>query len=741
MPVPTDITAGTLTITNGSTAVTGAGTSWLASDLRQGDVILWIEGGDGFQTPILADVPASNTALVLAEPWGGPTLTDVRYRIRYQWDSSRVSAQSRQLIELLDNGNVLALTGLTGPGVPVFDGPHSMVVKPESDFVNGVAVGARVETLAERDAYDGQSAGFSVQVQDVGDGRMAIYFKNSNTIGDWSAPGYLTGPVGPLPVIEAGTATRGPLAVDVNPITGGYELNITIPTQTSMGNYSGATAYLVGDFVQNAGSSWVALQNTTGNAPPTFPVTSNAYWQLLARAGNDGAGTVTALAEGDGINIDSTDPTMPVVSVDGPSTTVLLDTFDTTRKGVVPQPSTGDATSGRLLAADGTWSDPPSNEDLEFTIAQVMMGLADSSNNAQFFGPRRNRFADSYDSLTYVDVSGATNLDTSSPGVLKPTASWNGATFLAHMDGAIGSSSFPDSIGSVSLVSTGTQISDTQSKFGSRSAFFTSTSYILADGSAGFTFGTGDFTIDFWIYPLVTTAMYIYDGRNSSSQIVPLIRTNSSAMLEYFVNGSVRISGTTAVTANSWHHVAISRVSGTTRMFLDGVQEGVSWTDASNYLGNASRPAIGTVGDAPGNSAGFNGYMDELRVSKGIGQYVSNFTPATAAYSALANNMTARSTGLSAISVPTSMKTIVYVREIDSAVAGTDYMVDVSRDAGTTWSAVSLDERYSLPSGLTVVEGLPADVSGQPSGTSPAYRIRTVNNKNVEFHDFYMDFT
>lgn len=237
MPVPTDITAGTLTITNGSTAVTGVGTSWLASDLRQGDVILWIEGGDGFQTPILADVPASNTALTLVEPWEGPTLTGVRYRIRYQWDSSRVSAQSRQLIELLDNGNILALSGLTGPGVPVFDGPHSMVIKPESDFVNGVAYDVQVDTLADRDTYDGQAAGYSVLVSDIGDGRSAVYSKASNASGDWTDPAYVTGATGatgPFTDLTFGPVTTTPYGtpasvnvVPVDPDT--VRLDFSIP--------------------------------------------------------------------------------------------------------------------------------------------------------------------------------------------------------------------------------------------------------------------------------------------------------------------------------------------------------------------------------------------------------------------------------------------------------------------------------------------------------------------------------
>lgn len=57
------------------------------------------------------------------------------------------------------------------------------------------------------------------------------------------------------------------------------------------GAYSGVTAYDANDVVDDAGSSWIALVSTTGNAPPSLPTTSNAFWTLNAAKGTDGAGT------------------------------------------------------------------------------------------------------------------------------------------------------------------------------------------------------------------------------------------------------------------------------------------------------------------------------------------------------------------------------------------------------------------------------------------------------------------
>lgn len=126
MPVPTDITAGTISVSG--TTVTGVGTSFANSDIRQGDTFVWIETGAGRQAPIVSTVN-SNTSITLAEPWTGTAVpAGSRYRLRYQWDSSRVSAQSRQLIEMLDNGKLTSFSALTGGSdqLPYFNGANSL---------------------------------------------------------------------------------------------------------------------------------------------------------------------------------------------------------------------------------------------------------------------------------------------------------------------------------------------------------------------------------------------------------------------------------------------------------------------------------------------------------------------------------------------------------------------------------------------------------------------------------------
>jgi len=328
MPALSDYVAGTITLTNGSTDFTGAGTGWLAADFREGDTIFQVAGQTQWDA-VIASI-TSNTAGTLALPWGGATGT-YAYRMRYMADGARVTAQARNLIELLGNGNALAFAGLTGPGVVVFNGPHSMIVKPESDFVNGVFFNASVPNFAGRAAYNGQpgptgnTPGFTVLViSDVNfDNKTTLYSKLSDTSGDWSTAAIITGDIGEMPTLDVGSTTTLPpgstATVDVNPVVGGYELDFGIPEGRGAkyvpGGYNPATTYTLDEVVTQNGSSWILIvASSVGNAPPILPTTSNTWWELLARAGNDGAGTVTTLTAGAGIAIDLTDPTDPIIS-------------------------------------------------------------------------------------------------------------------------------------------------------------------------------------------------------------------------------------------------------------------------------------------------------------------------------------------------------------------------------------------------------------------------------------------
>lgn len=171
---------------------------------------------------------------------------------------------------------------------------------------------------------------------------------------------------------------------------------------------------------------------------------------------------------------------------------------------------------------------------------------------------------------------------------------------------------------------TGAVISTTLSRFGGSSGFFDGASYILGDGSADYAFGASDFTIEMWFYVVSTTGNhFLYCGRPAATQgAYPTIFFDGSG-LYYFHSSANRITGATP-TVGVWQHLAVSRKAGSTRMFVDGIQVGSTYVDATSYLNPANRPSVGM--DGFGLGAGFNGYIDEQRISN-VGRYDANFVP------------------------------------------------------------------------------------------------------------------
>ena len=151
----------------------------------------------------------------------------------------------------------------------------------------------------------------------------------------------------------------------------------------------------------------------------------------------------------------------------------------------------------------------------------------------------------------------------------------------------------------------------------------------VAAGTTALAYGTGDFDITFWCYinSLISTAAVFYDQRGSGgTDIAPLILVNVTTW-RYAVAGTVRITGSAPV-LNQWNFVQVSRSSGTTRMWVNGVQQGSDYTDSNNYVCPTGFPKIGGYSDDPGVSK-FNGYMTDLKILKGTG-YSSATTVPTA---------------------------------------------------------------------------------------------------------------
>jgi len=174
------------------------------------------------------------------------------------------------------------------------------------------------------------------------------------------------------------------------------------------------------------------------------------------------------------------------------------------------------------------------------------------------------------------------------------------------------------------------QISTSVSKFGGGSlAFDGSGDYLTTYGTPQFAFGAGDFTIECWVYfNSLTQYDCIIDFRPSGTNgAYPSIFVDTSNTLVYYVSSANRITSS-AVSTGQWYHLAVSRTGTSTKMFLNGVQTGSTYTDSSSYLvGNPL--TIGGLGyNSPGTYA-LDGYIDDLRITKGYARYTADFTPPT----------------------------------------------------------------------------------------------------------------
>jgi hypothetical protein len=183
------------------------------------------------------------------------------------------------------------------------------------------------------------------------------------------------------------------------------------------------------------------------------------------------------------------------------------------------------------------------------------------------------------------------------------------------------------------------QVSTSVKQYGTSSMAFDGNGDFLAV-SAGpanlpFTFGTGNFTIEMWVYftAFGTAVDYwvFYDSRafaTAGDTRRPTISLKGDTVV-YFTNAADRITSGT-VSADTWYHLAVSRSGSSTRMFINGTQAGTTYTDTTNYNNSPGRPLI--AGDGNTGTALFNGYIQDLRVTYGIARYTANFTPPTAAF-------------------------------------------------------------------------------------------------------------
>ena len=182
----------------------------------------------------------------------------------------------------------------------------------------------------------------------------------------------------------------------------------------------------------------------------------------------------------------------------------------------------------------------------------------------------------------------------------------------------------------------GVVTSTTQTKLNATSIYFSGTGpYIRAVPKTGDTsFGTGDFTIDYWVYTDTTVSnaanFYISNANSPATAYGILVRAGASNWVLFigdpetstWTTNSVNVGNfSTYPTLDTWQHHALTRESGTIRFFINGTQ---TYT-ATNTTNLTQRFLfLGVYA-----SLYLNGFIEDFRITKGVARYTADFTPPT----------------------------------------------------------------------------------------------------------------
>jgi hypothetical protein len=210
---------------------------------------------------------------------------------------------------------------------------------------------------------------------------------------------------------------------------------------------------------------------------------------------------------------------------------------------------------------------------------------------------------------------------------------------LLHGDGADASTVFTDETGKAVTAYGNAKISTAQSKFGGASILFDGNGdYLSCPHSSEFSLVSSDFTIEAWVYVVAHTAgnatIIGKDGVfNVSFSQYEMSFTTAGKFSAFLGNGNgvsptgTSYIGATTVTVGAWHHVALVKAGTTCKGFLDGIQE---WSSAAPVMYEGSKPLLIGYQTAQPSGNYLNGYIDDLRITKGLALYTANFTPPSA---------------------------------------------------------------------------------------------------------------
>jgi uncharacterized protein YacL (UPF0231 family) len=182
------------------------------------------------------------------------------------------------------------------------------------------------------------------------------------------------------------------------------------------------------------------------------------------------------------------------------------------------------------------------------------------------------------------------------------------------------------------------KLSTAVKKYNTASLYFDGTGdYISAPASPQSNFGSGDLTIESWVYAISWPAYAYLAGQTSSADYAPV--------LAEFISGKPSWQATTAsgswtfqssgsaptLLTNTWYHVAWVRYGNEWSIYVNGTKYIVAASTSLTVYTSTTPMAIGSNNAGTAGSYSFNGYIDDFRITKGLARYTANFIPPTSA--------------------------------------------------------------------------------------------------------------
>ena len=171
------------------------------------------------------------------------------------------------------------------------------------------------------------------------------------------------------------------------------------------------------------------------------------------------------------------------------------------------------------------------------------------------------------------------------------------------------------------------QVSTAQAKFGTTSMFFNGTTdWLTMVDSPPQRLGSGDFTIEGWVYLAATGVAYgiVSKGTATTGWSVNVTAGNK---LQFSYTSS-NLTGATSLAATTWYYFAVVRsgtATGNLKVYLNGSADATSAGAVTDNFNQTNTMYVGAdrVGTSP-----LNGYIDELRITNGYARTISTPTAA-----------------------------------------------------------------------------------------------------------------